>query len=396
MRRFHIGFRRLCAIVPGLVFLISGLLKMMDPVGTGLIVSAYLQFFGMPSLSAGKFPLVAGMALSFLEGATGAALLTGAFRKLTGWVAMILTTAFLIITGILLWKNPEMDCGCFGEALHLTHEQSFWKNVVLEVLVLAAFLPLKAVGKAPAHRCVAFCIAALSMIFAIGYSYVHLPLIDFTAFRPGAQLYAAMDDAEPDTPATPLFVYEKDGEQQLFPLDALPDSTWTFVGTDPSGDYGFSAEEAPVLAILDDEGLEQDEMAVLGPVMVFPVFEPESASWERIAENASMAEGAGVTALALTSAAPGNLPAEAIPEDLLVYYSDYKTLITLCRRSGGAVYLSDGEVIAKWSPRDFPSEEELDEVLETDPIIAATNYKVHRRVIAQGYLLFLLAVILLV
>lgn len=396
MRRFHIGFRRLCAIIPGLVFLVSGLLKMMDPVGTGLIVSSYFQFFQLDSLTAGKMPLATGIGLALLEGFTGAALLTGVFRKLTAWVTILLTTTFLIITGILLWMNPEMDCGCFGEAIHLSHEQSFWKNVILEVLVLAAFIPMKELGQAPVHRIVAFGIAAVAMIVAVRYSYVHLPLIDFTAFRPGAQLFAATDEADGELPPTPMFVYEKNGKQQLFPLEELPDSTWTFVGADPTAAHGPLTEEAPVLGIRDDEGLEQDELAVLGQVVLFPVFEPEAADWEALAENASLAESSGATALVLTSAAPGSLPEEAVPEDLLVYYSDYKTLITLCRLSGGAVYLSDGEIIAKWSPRDFPSEDDLDEVLQTDPIIASTNYKVHRRVIAQGFLLSLLAVLLLV
>ena len=37
--------RRFSAVLIGIVFFVSGILKFMDPVGTSLIVEAYLNFF---------------------------------------------------------------------------------------------------------------------------------------------------------------------------------------------------------------------------------------------------------------------------------------------------------------------------------------------------------------
>jgi hypothetical protein len=45
MKKAHHRLRRFCAILIGLVFLVSGLLKLLDPVGTGLIVTEYLKVF---------------------------------------------------------------------------------------------------------------------------------------------------------------------------------------------------------------------------------------------------------------------------------------------------------------------------------------------------------------
>ena len=113
--------RRFCAILIGLVFLASGLLKLLDPVGTGLIVSEYFKFFHLGFLQGTAKAL--GMALSLVEAATGAALISGVFRKTTAFITSLLVVFFTIITLILWIAKPEMDCGCFGEAIHLSHGQ---------------------------------------------------------------------------------------------------------------------------------------------------------------------------------------------------------------------------------------------------------------------------------
>ena len=143
MKIAHHRLRRLCAVLIGLTFLFSGLFKLLDPVGTGLIVSEYFKFFHVGFLQGLSKPL--GMGLALLESITGAALITGVYRKLTAVVASAMVVFFTVVTLILWIANPVMDCGCFGEAIHLTHAQTFGKNVVL--LVLAAIVLLNTGGK---------------------------------------------------------------------------------------------------------------------------------------------------------------------------------------------------------------------------------------------------------
>ena len=75
MKGFHIGLRRLCSVLLGLVFFIAGMLKLMDPVGSGLVVEEYLEFFHIGGLAfAAKW---IGVILALVETLTGAALIAG-------------------------------------------------------------------------------------------------------------------------------------------------------------------------------------------------------------------------------------------------------------------------------------------------------------------------------
>ena len=94
MKKAHHRIRRFCAILIGLVFLASGLLKLLDPVGTGLIVSEYLKFFHMNFLQGAAKGL--GMILSVVEAGTGAALVSGVFRKTTAIITSALILFFTI------------------------------------------------------------------------------------------------------------------------------------------------------------------------------------------------------------------------------------------------------------------------------------------------------------
>ena len=387
MKKAHHRIRRFCAILIGLVFLASGLLKLLDPVGTGLIVSEYFKFFHLGFLQGTAKAL--GMVLSLVEATTGAALISGVFRKTTAVVTSVLVVFFTIVTLILWIAKPEMDCGCFGEAIHLTHGQTLLKNVVLLALSAVAFIPFQNFGVPRKGKYVAFFLALPSLIFALCHNARHLPMIDFTEFAPGTELFASLDnDYQEMDGKVPTFVYERNGQRGSFTLDALPDSTWTFVGVDTlsrSGMYKNAAK--PVLSFRDAEGEYQDELAVLGKVMVFSVYDPEDADWDRIRTQAAEARISGATPLILA------VPGEYTPED--VYLADYKPLITLNRANGGATYFNDGELISKWSPRDVPKGEKLKEVLDREPVSLSTDFITGRRIKAQGFALYLLALLLL-
>ena len=387
MKKAHHSFRRFCAILIGLVFLASGLLKLLDPVGTGLIVSEYFKFFHLGFLQGTAKAL--GMVLSLVEAITGAALISGVFRKTTAIVTSVLVVFFTIITLILWIAKPEMDCGCFGEAIHLSHGQTLLKNLVLLALAALAFIPFQNFGVPRKGKYVAFFLAVPSLVFALCHNARHLPMIDFTEFAPGTELFASLDnDYQEMDGKVPTFIYERNGQRGSFTLDALPDSTWTFVGVDTLSRSGmYKNASKPVLSFRDAEGEYQDELAVLGKVMVFSVYDPEEADWDRIRTQAAEARICGATPLILS------VPGEDTPED--VYLADYKPLITLNRANGGATYFNDGELISKWSPRDVPEGEELRSLLDREPVVASTDFIVGRRIRAQGFALYLLALLLL-
>ena len=393
MTSAHHRLRRFAAILIGIVFLVSGLLKISDPVGTMLIVTEYFKFFHLAFL----IPIAKGIGilLALVETLTGIALITGVLRKVAAYATWGLLWVFTLVT-LLLWIfNPVMDCGCFGEAIHLSHAQSFLKNVILLALACLAFLPMKDFGEPKPLKRVAAALGALSVLVAVVYSNTHLPLMDFTAFDWGSELFASLEDeVEADNHYKAAFIYEKDGKQGSFFLDNLPDSSWTFVKVDTVFQQGpVPGKDHPILGFRDAGGEYQDQLAAEGKVVVLSVYNPAKAPWERIRKHYQAVEAAGARPLLLVACSNEEVDSFGIPIDLMVYYADYKTLITLNRSNGGGSYFCEGELIDKWASRGFPKD--LSGELAAEPVDLSTNRIIKRRIQAQGFCLYLAAVLML-
>ena len=122
MRYILLRLKRFCGFITGFVFFIGGILKLMDPAGTGLIMGEYMDFLHLKFLGFAAKPL--GTAFALAETVIGTALITGVWRKTAGVAAMAFQGFFTLLTLALVIFNPQMDCGCFGEAIHLTHMQT--------------------------------------------------------------------------------------------------------------------------------------------------------------------------------------------------------------------------------------------------------------------------------
>ena len=384
-------FRRFAAVLVGIVFLVSGLLKMIDPVGTMLILQEYFRYFQVPGLMPAAKGL--GIALSVAEAAVGVSLITGVLRKMAAVLTYVLLGFFTIVTFVLWVLNPSMDCGCFGEAVHLTHAQSFWKNVILLLLSVIAFTPFHDFGRPKRNRIVAAVLAGLSLLFVVIYSNRHLPIMDFTAFDWGAELYASLDDeVAADNHYKAAYVYQKEGKEGVFDLTALPDSTWTFVRVDTVFRKTTAvSEDYPILSFSDADGVYHDRMAAEGHVVVLSVYDVAKAPWERVREHYHAVLNAGGMPLVLVSAVPGDV---RLPQDLPLYYADYKTLITLNRSNGGGSYFNEGELVNKWDVRHLP--ENLQADFAADPVDLSTHYIIRRRLRTQGFCVYLAALLLLI
>ena len=389
------SIRRIAAVIVGLTFFISGVLKLADPVGTGLIVEGYLGFFHIGFLKGAA--VVLGVILSLTEGIVGTALVTGVAKKISGWAAIALTAFFTLISIILLAANPDMECGCFGKAIPLTHLQTFVKNVVLAVLCAVAFIPPG--GDAPRKgRIVAFFLEAAGLVTVLIYSAVRLPSIDFTEFAPGTELLASSDNAyQAEDGLLPVCIYEKNGQTGSFVESRLPDSTWTFVRRDTIARNNIPLpEEFAILSFRDEYGDYQDELAVLGKVMVVSVPSPDRLGrkgWEKVAELTDKVLSYGVNPLVLTTdASCSAIPATVRP---YVYTSDRKTLLSLNRSNGGATWFDDGMLVKKHSFYALPGDKNIAKLTQRDPTDLAITSVSRGRIRAHGYLLYALAIMIL-
>ena len=390
----RIPIRRFAAGLVGIVLLASGLFKIADPVGTMLIVTEYLKFFHIGFLIPAAKGL--GIALSLIETLTGIALITGVLRKLTAWVTTVMLAFFTLVTLILWIKNPAMDCGCFGQAIHLSHIQSLVKNIVLLVLSLWAFLPFGDFGKTPVRKIVSASIAAVSVIYAAIYSNTHLPLVDYTDFRIGAELMASLDDdIVADNHYREERTYAKDGKEGKFMPGFYPGDGWSLIKTDTVFvESGLSPEHFPILSFRDSSDEYLDSLAAEGKAVVFSVYDPSDAPWERISAGYKAVLEAGGTPLVLLACAPSQVSQFGVPDGLPVYFADYKSLISLNRDNGGATYLSKGEIILKWSSKDTP--EDFGPAFRDDPVNLSTWVLSRNRLKAQGFVLYLAALLMLV
>lgn len=382
--------KRFCGFITGFVFFLSGIVKLMDPVGAGLVMDEYFSFLHISFLSFSA--KAAGVIFALAETVIGTALITGVWRKATAQCAIALQAFFTFLTLLLVIFNPEMDCGCFGEAIHLTHMQTFIKNIILLVLLLAYYIPRDQLGGTLKKKYISFGLVTISVLAFTVYSLIYIPLIDFTAYKPGAELEASAE-VNADDMYESIFTYEKDGRQETFTLGHLPDSTWTFVSVDTRLKKGYE-ESLTGLSFYDPQtGEYKDGLAIQGKVMVISVYNPQmrAARWAETEAFISRASEAGFTTLLLCASEEG------IPASLLdsAYISDYKTLISLNRSNGGITYFYDGQLIRKWAFGNAPDASALKTIAETDATEIAIAQDSKGSLVFQGFLLYVFAVMLL-
>ena len=281
--------KRFCGYLVGIVFFISGVLKLLDPTGTSMIVDEYYKFMHMDFLSFSAKPVA--VAVSMAESLIGAALITGVWRRITAMATLTAMGVFMLISMALLIFNPVMDCGCFGEAVHLTHTQTFVKNLILSVLSCISFFPFSALGRPKKRKYVAFSMVTAGLVLFAGYSLLYIPVVDFTDYSASARLEASERFTgralTVDDEYEAVFIYEKNGRTREFTLDDLPDSTWTFVESRAVPKAGYRQEVFPELTFSDASGQYMSELAVRHNVMVVSVYNVERMSGET--PDASMA-----------------------------------------------------------------------------------------------------------
>ena len=390
MRYLLLRMKRFCGFITGLVFFISGLVKLMDPVGAGLVMKEYYDFLHIGFLAFSS--KVMGVAFAFAESIIGIALITGVWRKIIARTAIAMQGFFTALTLLLGIFNPEMDCGCFGEAIHLTHWETFIKNIVLLALLLIYYLPSKHLGETKKKKYVSFALVTVSVMAFTGYSLRYIPMIDFTAYKPGAELQACAR-VNADEMYESVFTYEKDGILEEFSLGHLPDSTWRFISVDTRLKEGY--EDAPAeLSFYNPESEEyMDTLATEGKVMVVSVYDTKinARLWKKTETFIADAEAAGFKVLLLCTGID-NVP-QALADK--AYISDYKTLISLNRSNRGVTYFNDGMLIKKWAASNAANADELADIAGSDATEIYADTESKGSLVFQGFLLYVFAIMLL-
>ncbi len=360
--------RILCRIIVGTVFVFSGFVKGIDPLGSTYKLHDYFVAFGIDFLNPIALPVA--ILLSAIEFTIGISLLIGYRPKFGAWGVLLFMCFFTPLTLILAITNPVSDCGCFGDAVVLTNWETFFKNLILLVFVLVVFFTRKMYKPVYSHLTEWGILGSFFLLFTILsiHSYRHLPFLDFRPYNVGAYIPEKMEI--PEGAATDeyetILIYEKDGIQKEFTMDNFPwqDSTWTFVDQ-----QSFLIKEGYKPQIHDFEIISQDDYNITDQVLSDPAY-----SFLVISYNMSNANQSGLTKAndlaiycavkdlpfyVLTSSLASevtNLKQE-LNLDFEVYNTDETTLKTIIRSNPGFILIKEGVILGKWHYRDFPGPE---------------------------------------
>ncbi|SHM25278.1 BT_3928 family protein [Flavobacterium xinjiangense] len=207
-------------IFVGILFIISGLIKLNDPIGFSYKLAEYFSepVFNMPFFV--PFALAIALFLVTVEVVLGVMLLIGYKSKFTINSLLLLIVLFTFLTFYSAYFDVVKDCGCFGDALHLTPWQSFTKDVVLLFFILILFFNKKLV-KPLFGNTVQNILALASIVLCafMGYWVInHLPLKDFRPYKVGTNIQKGMriPDGAPKSVVEMVFIYKVNGVDKEF------------------------------------------------------------------------------------------------------------------------------------------------------------------------------------
>ncbi len=353
-------------IVVSIVFIFSGFVKLVDPLGFTYKIEDYLVAFGgfMENLSGWALPMSIG--ISTFEMLLGLSLF---FQIKLRTTSIFILIFMLVMTPLTLWiaiKNPVTDCGCFGEALVISNWATFYKNIVLLIFILIIIGFSKQFKQIflTYVECLFFLIFIGSGVGIALYSLRNLPIIDFLPYKTGTNIPEAMyvpEDAPTDKYET-TFIYEKDGIQKEFTLENYPkgDSTWKFV--DQKTTLISEGYKAPIhnLTMVNDMGDDITEDVIYYPkyTYILIMYDLDKASIEGAIEAQKLYErykNSSTKFYALT--ASGDDKVESFRELTGATFpfckTDPITLKTMVRSNPGLMLIHNGVIEGKWSWRNF-------------------------------------------
>ncbi|GAA4817873.1 BT_3928 family protein [Litoribaculum gwangyangense] len=224
-------------ILVGTLFIISGMIKLNDPLGFSYKLQEYFSqdVLNIPFLE--PYALMISVLVVVFEVVLGVFLIIGYKPKFTVWSLLLMIIFFTFLTFYSAYFDKVKDCGCFGDALKLTPWESFTKDVLLLFLILILFFGLKYI-KPVFTKLPTTILALLSFIFCLWFGYyvlMHLPVVDFRAYKIGNNISEEMSIPE-DAPKPVIeyaWKFSVNGEEQIISTNgSYPSVEGDFVSVD--------------------------------------------------------------------------------------------------------------------------------------------------------------------
>jgi uncharacterized membrane protein YphA (DoxX/SURF4 family) len=353
-------------ILFGVVFVFSGFVKAIDPLGFSYKIEEYLRTFGGIFERVDNYSLYFAIALSTLELIIGLNMIFKVHINFTKILALLFMLVMTPLTLYIAIKNPVPDCGCFGDALIIGNWTTFIKNLALISIVILMLIyhnEFKAfvTTKIQYYALIFFILIGISLSV---YSYRHLPMIDFLPYKIGVNIQKDMEipDNAPKDEYKTTFIYEKNGEKKEFTLDNYPknEPDWVFVDQKsilvkkgfraPIHDFGI------MNAQFDD--ITQDVLSFPGKTYLLIMYDIDDAAVDgankaELVYQKAKKEGAKFYALTASSDEDVKKFVDKTGVTYPFWKTDPTTLKTIIRANPGLVLLKKGTIEGKWNWRDF-------------------------------------------
>lgn len=355
MRNLITQFSRLFV---GILFIISGLIKLNDPIGFSYKLTEYFSetVFNLPILV--PYSLTIALILVILEVVLGVMLLIGFKSKFTIWSLLLLVIMFTFLTFYSAYFDVVKDCGCFGDALHLTPWQSFTKDIVLLFFILILTFNKKFI-KPLFSNSIQNSLVFLSLVLCaiMGYWVLnHLPLKDFRPYKVGTNIHKGMEipDGAPKSVVEMIFIYKVNGVDKEFTekdLMSLPEGA-TFVDRKDK-----VITEGYIPPIHDftmlKEGTDYKQGFLIEPkllmIVAYNLEKADTEGLEKLEKLNQKAKTKGYKVIGLTASSPEeiNKSKKQFRFTFDFYFCDETTLKTIERANPSIVLLEYGTIKQK-------------------------------------------------
>tara|TARA_B100000497_G_C7643308_1_gene386823 strand:+ start:139 stop:1401 length:1263 start_codon:yes stop_codon:yes gene_type:complete len=408
----------LSRILVGSLFIVSGLIKANDAIGFSFKLHDYFapDVLDIPFLMDYTYPFAAFICVA--EIMLGLSVLVGAKMQLTAWSLLLMIVFFDGLTFYSAYFDKVTDCGCFGDAIKLTPWESFYKDVVLSVLILIIFvfrskvtyhtkkenillLPLSLLlislfssfilewyypiffsiilflGVVIVNRFVliekqqwtlAAYVFVVSSVFTY-HTYAHLPLRDYRPFAIGKNI--AQDMKLPEGAIMDVYEdvwkYELNGEVKDYLTDDKP---WEIEGAsfvDRITKLILEGDHPPIhdFSIESDENGDITDSILTAPnALLFVMYDLNKSNKNALQKVDNLIKDLSnqdITVVSLSASTEEQM--RVIQSEMGVsmpfYFTDETTLKTIVRSNPGILWLQEGTVVNKWHYNDLPSSDEL-------------------------------------
>jgi uncharacterized membrane protein YphA (DoxX/SURF4 family) len=372
------ALRIISRMLIGLVFVFSGFVKGIDPLGSTHKFADYFRAFGMEWAEPAAFLL--GIILSTAEFTIGISLLFGFKTRLGILGAIIFMAFFTPLTLYLAISNPVSDCGCFGDAIKLTNWQTFYKNIIIWIPLAFIIWQRKkfSTGFKNFTQFSLIITMALLMVSISVYCYQHLPIIDFMPYKVGNHLPDLMvvpagvpvDEYMYDytlenskTKATREMTSKEYSDSKIW-----EDTTWVVVKTSdpilvkegyhpPIHDFSITSADGQDIT---DSILNCNTFTFL--LVAYNINKASLDNIDKINKLAAYCQKKGYPFIGMSASLADDVQAFKTKTNALYDFciTDETTLKTMIRANPGLMLLKQGYVFGKWHSNDIPSPEEFE------------------------------------